>query len=116
MPQWMISLMGVDRLLAYAVLFLETALKKLFAQLEIETADNIPLSEQVAKKIEEQNAEHPDASGKEKLANVAQGMVAGVGAHLVEVGSDVGKAGVAAVKAGFYALATSVFLRDSLNK
>ena len=115
MPLWAINMLGFDRLLGYAVLFLEVALKKLFERLEIEMQDNIPLSTQVSTKIEEQNAKHPEATGKEKLANVAQGMVVGVGAHLVEVGSDAAKAGASAVKAGFFALTTAVYLRDSLK-
>lgn len=115
MQTWMIKLMGVDRLLAYAVLFLEVALGKLFERLEIETKDNIPLSTQVSLMIEEQNTKNPEASGKDKLANVAQGMVKGVGLHLMEVGSDVAKAGGTALKAGFFALTTAVFLRDTLK-
>ena len=115
MPLWAIKMLGVDRLLGYAVLFLEVAIKKLFERLEIETQDNIPLSTQVSIKIVEQNAKHPEASGKEKLANVTQEMVVGIGAHLIEVRSDVAKAGASAVKAGFFALTTAVFLRDSLS-
>ena len=115
-PLWMLKMFGMDRLLALAITALEIALAQALKQMKIEIADNHSLSLLVSDQNAMANIQNPQAEGAEKLKKSVGGFLNAVGIYSLEIGGDTRKAAFSGIKAGAYALATAVFMRDAAKQ